>query len=505
MWHNHSKRSSRRKTRRRRGLATALESLEIRRVLDAAGGDAEVEEPTAAEIQAVQRAWLPLGTNHVEGVNARGPHAGYIDPANNNSLLQLLAVTEVEPNDSIAVAQTVPLGFGMGEDVEVDLNGNLTAGDQDFIELQLEEGDIFGANVSGSAGSLSFQDASGTELIGSTTDITGAYPTNSPLPTGGNASLAYVVNTTGTYYLQTTTGTGAYTLNLRVHRAPLESGAPGDHQILFIDFDGATIDASIFGGPSGQTTLSPLSTFLPNWGLTAADEDAVIDRVLEVVTENFDDIRTRGNNGDFPTTGVGGDFDIEILNSRDHGDLFGQPNVSRVIIGGSIAELGISTVGIAESIDVGNFDTTEDSVVLLDLLSDPNSTVGLQQYPVDPSVTIVETIGRGVGNIAVHEAGHHLGNWHVFRDNGIPNIMDQGGRIQDFVEVGPDNTVGTADDIDIDFGVDEYEPSEVFTGMEDTLNVIAFDLPTPAEPPRAIRRQRHRRYQMVGRRWGRCL
>ena len=57
-----------------------------------------------------------------------------------------------------------------------------------------------------------------------------------------------------------------------------------------------------------------------------------------------------GNNGDFLATGIPGDFNIEIRNSRDHGDLFGQPNVSRIIVGGTQAELGIPTVGIAQSI-----------------------------------------------------------------------------------------------------------------------------------------------------------
>ena len=42
-------------------------------------------------------------------------------------------------------------------------------------------------------------------------------------------------------------------------------------------------------------------------------------------------------------------FGIEIRNSRDDGELFGLPNVSRVIIGGTIGELGLATLGIAES------------------------------------------------------------------------------------------------------------------------------------------------------------
>jgi hypothetical protein len=55
-------------------------------------------------------------------------------------------------------------------------------------------------------------------------------------------------------------------------------------------------------------------------------------------------------------------------------DPWGQPNVSRIIIGGTQVELfgeEIGIYGIAESIDVGNFVTNETAVVLLDALSLP--------------------------------------------------------------------------------------------------------------------------------------
>jgi hypothetical protein len=40
--------------------------------------------------------------------------------------------------------------------------------------------------------------------------------------------------------------------------------------------------------------------------------------------------------------------------------------------------------------------------------------------------------------------------------------------------VGPDGVGGTADDVDVDYGDDQFEPSEGFVGMEDTLGRIAF-------------------------------
>lgn len=48
--------------------------------------------------------------------------------------------------------------------------------------------------------------------------------------------------------------------------------------------------------------------------------------------------------------------------------------------------------------------------------------------------------------------------------------------------VGPDEVFGTADDIDVDFGEDLFVPSEGFTGIEDTLNTVAFGLSTGLAP-----------------------
>ena len=52
--------------------------------------------------------------------------------------------------------------------------------------------------------------------------------------------------------------------------------------------------------------LSPLSAFLGRWGLPAADEDALIDRIVETATENL--AATRPSSG----------RRVRVLNSRDH-------------------------------------------------------------------------------------------------------------------------------------------------------------------------------------------
>ncbi|MEZ6045370.1 MAG: hypothetical protein R3C11_07255 [Planctomycetaceae bacterium] len=153
-----------------------------------------------------------------------------------------------------------------------------------------------------------------------------------------------------------------------------------------------------------QSPFHPLTTFLGRWGLTATDEDAVIDAIIAEVTRSIStEIRASGNNGDFDTTGVNGDFDIVILNSRDDADPFGQDNVSRVIIGGTVAEFGIPTIGLAESIDPAQPEET--AVVLLDFLSevasDPNSLNGIPLA----AGSATDLIGTAVGNITSHEAG----------------------------------------------------------------------------------------------------
>ena len=67
-----------------------------------------------------------------------------------------------------------------------------------------------------------------------------------------------------------------------------------------------------------------------------------------------------------------------------------------------------------------------------------------------------------------HEAGHYLGSFHVDQCNSILNLMDQGGNFPLLYGVGPDGVGGTADDPDVDFGEDIFNPNEGFTGIENT-------------------------------------
>ena len=153
------------------------------------------------------------------------------------------------------------------------------------------------------------------------------------------------------------------------------------------------------------------------------------------------------------------------------------PYLSRLIVGGTIAESGIGTIGIASAIDPGNFGLEDTAIILLDLLSasasNPNS---LNQFGLAPGAEKLDLVATGVANITAHEAGHFLGLYHTDQFNALATIQDQGGNLPVFVGVGPDLTFGTADDVDVDFLPDEFNPNEGFLGIEDQLNIVAFGL-----------------------------
>jgi hypothetical protein len=173
---------------------------------------------------------------------------------------------------------------------------------------------------------------------------------------------------------------------------------------------------------------------------------------------------------------------VNILNSRDHADPFGRPDVSRLIVGGTIAESGIDTIGIAQSIDPGNFELAESALILLDVVSGSPAEFGEATFNtyLTPASDRVKFVGTALGNIASHEAGHYLGNWHVDQFNTVLNLMDQGGNFPLLYGVGPDGVGGTADDPDVDFGEDTLNPNEGFTGQENTRTRTRWALTSPS-------------------------
>ncbi|MFJ8963230.1 hypothetical protein ACIRG5_27970 [Lentzea sp. NPDC102401] len=340
--------------------------------------------------------------------------------------------------------------------------------DRDYFSVDLKAGDVLGASAKGKATRVVVHDPAGREVFGSSQDLSFIFAENSPLPAGGNAVADFVAPKDGRYTVGVEDGDGAYDVTVEAYRPGSELNPRPEVLTIFLDFDGARVNTRIFGAdPAGNRDLSPLKKFLPGWGLTDADENAVIDGVVATVRENIEkDLAAKGTNKRFA---------VRILNSHDHADPWGQRNVSRVVVGGSIAESGIPTVGIAQSIDAGNFAKEETALVLLDILSAPatQSRTSLNTY-ITPASDKIAFIGRAIGNITAHEAGHMSGSWHQDQFNALDAIMDQGGNPKGMFGVGPDAIGGTADDIDVDFHEDVLNPSEGFTGIEDSLNRTAW-------------------------------
>jgi len=338
--------------------------------------------------------------------------------------------------------------------------------DRDFYAIDLAPGEVLGGSVQG-ARSMRVYEPDGSLVFGSRYDASFIYPDSTLLPGGGNAVVDHVVSTAGRYTVEVVFGAGDYKADLELYRTGAENEPAGARQTLFLDFDGERLNTNIFGG-GGVSQLSPLSAFLGRWGLGPAREDAVIDAVLDTVRENV--------RRDLARRGLNDSFDVEILNSRDDPDPWGQDNVSRVIVGGTIRESRVFTIGIAESIDPGNLDQEESALVLLDLISGPERRPYSINHFLRPRSDRVAFIGQVLGNLVAHEAGHYLGNWHVDPFDASPNLMDPGNNIHALFGPGPDGVGGTADDRDVDCGVGRLSPFEPFKGFEDTLNRTAFGL-----------------------------
>ena len=338
--------------------------------------------------------------------------------------------------------------------------------DVDYYSFDLEPGDILGVNAIGAANLLSFYDSSGDLVMLSGENTGEFYPAKSPLPRGGSADFARVIDTPGTYFLGINGFSfGRYLLETRLFRPEVESAPAGTAQILFLDFDGASLNPELFDSSfvPDLRQVSGLSRYVSRFGLNAGDESALIDRIIATVNENFNrDLRRINPN-----------MKLIIRNSRDHADPFGQPNVSRIIVGGSSGETTINTLGIAESIDIGNFDMEETGIVMLDGLSGPRTSPdSLNHYSVARGASRLDFVGQAIGNIVSHEAGHFFGGQHVESNNFVPAIMNLANNAEDF-GVGDDLIFGTQDDIDSDFAVDQFDSNLGPVGFQNMPGMLA--------------------------------
>jgi hypothetical protein len=359
-------------------------------------------------------------------------------------------LNEIESNDSIGSANPIVLNES---NPEVDMLGNNSFNENDYFSVYLEKGDILGVAVLRDGGSLdpmvTFYYPDGTVFMRNDDGVAGIFPFSSPLPggvAGTDSDAAIVIPETGTYYMNVTPwvsgggsfSEGDYILQARWFRNVFESRPLGDRQFIWLDFSGPTINAATLFGGNAVADLSPMVDFLPNWGLGPGDMSAVVNAIMDNVEAKLDALAAENPK-----------FQYTLRNSYQHTLAPGTSDVTRIIVGGTIAELGVSTLGIAESIDPGNFNTTETGVVLLDLYSAPapNSN-SINSLTLDPSVTIIDAIGAVIGHTTAHEAGHTFGGWHTDNSNGVRNTMDSGGvSIHVRAGVGVDGIFGTPDDL----------------------------------------------------------
>lgn len=355
-------------------------------------------------------------------------------------------------------------GSGTSAEEEGAYRLRITAGpvDRDLYRVRLRSGDVLGGVLTGSARSIQVVRTDGRGMVSSEQDISGAYPGDSPLP-GGGATFAYVAEQPGWYAVSARNGAGDYRMLLETYPA----GTTGaGQQTIFLDFNGERVNTALFGG-SGVSTLSPLRTFLPRWKVSPTAQNALIDATVAAVKENIDSTLL--------AKGLNKTLSVRVLNSSDDADPFGQPGVSRVVVGGTIRQTGLPTIGIAQSIDPGNFGHEETAIVLLDELSRRSGPGHSLNTYLRPRSDRVAFIGHALGNVIAHETGHLIGSFHTDNANGRVNLMDAGGGdFRRFYGVGPDRVGGTADDTDVNFGEDVFAPDEGFHGLQNTLNNSAW-------------------------------
>ena len=412
-----------------------------------------------------------------------------------------LGVEVLESRALLAAVTLRDFGSGLGERDSIDMRQTLTATDPtDIFTVDLRQGDVLNVAINRTGGNrapteLLLRDRSGRLLM--YTDAPVPLSDRSPLMPGGDAGLAYVISTPGSYEIEARSLAGmwgSYDVHFRVFRPTLEQQTIGSVQTLYLDFDGATINPhAIFGvGVNEDVYLPPLVDYLVDYGLVAenasavevaAVEERLIQRIVDTVQENLQfDVRQRGVNGDYSARGIAGTFNINIVDSRTSTDPWGATNVSRVIIGGSNFETAI-IVDTAESNDPGNMVTEETALVQFG--NGFHLTAGPNRIPINPAIADqqaaqIEMLGIYFGNVVSHEAGHLFGAYHTDA-NHVSNIMDQAKKSF----LGPDGVYGTHDDMDVDFGVDGFDNfasdlHATFTrgGMASTLDWISIGLST---------------------------
>ena len=393
--------------------------------------------------------------------------------------------------------------YALHPTVSYDLSITNVNTETDSYEVALKKGDVFGL-VSTNSVILSNTLLKPNGEVGiSTSSYFKDTSIDKPLPVNGNSGLEYVVPEDGNYTI-VLEGIGAYATEFATAKPRIDGQRT---QYIYLDFTGVDdfTQRAFFGVSEDEVpigvdpvldavrTLSPMRSFLENWGIenTRINTIRLAQQITDIVKENLE--------RDFIESGINPDFNVRILS--DYGiDRLGVrlPNVlenagiaySRIIVGGSIAESGITTIGIASSLDVGNYREDDDALALLDIVSVEQG--GTLQLPdgrlvsdrssfniieLGGSASKMDLVATGVANLISHEAGHYLGNFHTDSQNDVLSIMNEG-QAGIFKLTGlQDNTeVFGIDNIDLDFVKDSYSQFEGASGLDETDVNTAFGL-----------------------------
>lgn len=376
-------------------------------------------------------------------------------------------------NDLPSNATVLPLGNLPGQESTIDVVGSLPftgpitniSADLDTYALDLKAGDILDIAAQGAAGSIDLFHSSGLSWLYTDANQGVFYPADSPLQTAGNAVISQVVPEDGRYFLTVSpldTST-SYTLGLRTYRPVIESAPIGTQQIVFLDLDGAVYANTVFNPTlpaPGIVRIPSLREGLPLLGIQELDDvsyNQLIDQTLVEVEKQFQTLASNGSNGDYDSTGVAGEFGVTVLNSRDHVDPGNNPLVTRVILGGSIADAGIATIGISSTLDVGNFSMDDVVIGLLDSI-----VGGVTSVQIANTRSVLDASAQFLGLLVTHEAGHSFGARHTNVGNATPNIMDSGGSFAQAIGAGDDGIYGTLDDVEVEFVTDRFAPEGIF-------------------------------------------
>ncbi|KAA1247689.1 T9SS type A sorting domain-containing protein [Aquimarina sp. RZ0] len=400
-----------------------------------------------------------------------------------------------DPFDSSS-GETFPPGEPLGEGIYTVQFENYGVLDSDHYAMNLKKGDVLGASVINELvlnPGISLLSPDGSIEISTNTFNNFSNAPETPISSDGRSNFSYIAPQDGNYILRIDQTIGDYTTEIVAARPGYETNNKGLKQFIYLDFTGVDdFNQRDFFRENDSIpdeeldkirTLSPFKDFLENWGIenTKYNLLKMAFNITEVAKENtVKESRLSTINPDF-TPIILSDYGSEFLGKKIPEILESlKIPYSRVIIGGTIEESGFDTIGIADDIDVGNFDFENDALVLLDVLSSTNTDdqgSSVNFIPLADGVTIEDVMPVAVGNIVAHEFGHYLGNFHCNSFNDQLTLMDEGGGgISTAVGIFPDRgeKFGDANTRDIDFTVDQHSTLEGILGVNHTDVNTAF-------------------------------